>query len=43
MDELVEETLSNIEKIYRAGDRETALAQLEKIKERVDALHEDLV
>lgn len=41
--DLVEETLTNIERIYRDGDRETAIANLEKIKARVDALHEDLI
>jgi hypothetical protein len=44
MDELVEETLSNIETIYRkGGDNEQTIARLERIKERADALLEDLV
>lgn len=39
----VDEVLDAIDTIYKSGDRETALSNLEKIKERVDGLVEDLV
>jgi hypothetical protein len=43
MDEdLVDETLDSIEVLYRQGDRDEALSVLTKIKNRVDALVEDL-
>lgn len=44
-DERVEAVLRSIESIYFDPklDREETLQRLERIKERVDALHEDLI